>query len=65
MKTGAFSVILSNSIESIPYRIFHNCISLKAVIIPNSVITIEEYAFESSGLTSGVLLFLIAKASLL
>ena len=49
--TGAESVVFSDSLIAIPNYAFTNCINLKYVTIPKSVIFIQPYAFDYENIT--------------
>lgn len=51
--TGAESVVLSDSLPAIPNYAFTNCPNLNYVIIPQSVVFIQPYAFDFENVTIG------------
>ena len=46
------SVTLPNKLAELPMGIFQGCSSLQSIAIPDAVVTINQAAFESTGLTS-------------
>lgn len=48
--SGCRNTVIPNSVEIIAYGAFSKCTSLHSIKIPSSVIEIEQYAFEASGL---------------
>ena len=48
--TGLDAVVIPNSVTNIGYSAFSGCTSLHDIVVPDNVITIEEWAFFSSGL---------------
>tara|TARA_B110000285_G_scaffold66149_1_gene76040 strand:+ start:349 stop:2235 length:1887 start_codon:yes stop_codon:yes gene_type:complete len=50
--TGDFTAIIGSNVTIIGVNAFKNCSGLTSIIIPDSVDTIESYAFYNTGLTS-------------
>lgn len=46
------NVTFGNSMTSIPFETFYGCTNLKNVVIPEGITTIEDYAFNSSGIST-------------
>jgi hypothetical protein len=45
------NVLIGNGVTNIGVRAFSGCWSLSSIVVPDNVITVEEWAFFSSGLT--------------
>ena len=50
--TALQTVVLHEGLESIGYRTFSYCTSLKNITLPNSLMYIDGYAFSNTGITS-------------